>query len=444
MSSPALSSTSTARPPAPGRNKSSSNLSSHGSTTNFRAKRNKSSSSLHAGHHSVQFAHHGKKAGKRSGSIGAGTKGRVDFGFTSMKSEEAAVASGEDSPREEEAEAEEEREEERRKSAASSGRRKSSTSSAVAALRERGRRDEEERVRGRERQEAEQVIDDEQEERERAKARSRSRSKGPPARERSKPPSKVVSSVASSAASEWENTADSPLGIGRTLPASTIVEGISGLGQVMGAGDAIVHQQEETAAEDPVTPSKTGKGKGRATFQMGGTEPSPPVATSPSPLPPPSPSSSSTRRPPPFQRCNPPARDLRPTPFDYLSPTLNDIVHSINLGSDDSTARAGRPPRRPPPLQPLASHHTQLEPPSRPKQPGQHPPFHLRRPVPILPQPIQVPGPRLPVRSRRPARERDEAQAVQRVDHINLICEVFCGIYVREPHGPRRSPSFRQ
>ncbi|KAK4703937.1 hypothetical protein P7C70_g2276, partial [Phenoliferia sp. Uapishka_3] len=269
MSSPALSTSTagTARHQGPTRNKSSTNLSSHGSTTNFRSKRNKSSSSLHAvGHHGVQFAHHSKK-GKRSGSHGGGArKGAIDFGFTSMPAAEddAVTGSGEESGGEVE-------------ERPTLGDRRGSSNGSVATVRERDRR-QDGRVRNREREASDEVPTSQSQE-EQERSRSRSRSRGPPQdRSRSRGPPKAakashlpvtkaqLATSFTSTASDWESATDSPLAIGRTLPSVSPVQGVSGLGQVMGAGDALVAKEE--VDEPVVTPSKPGKAKPRAFFEI--------------------------------------------------------------------------------------------------------------------------------------------------------------------------------
>lgn len=251
----------------PPRNKSSTTLSSHAPT---RPKRNKSSSSLssHHGHHGVQFAHHGKKpVHKRTGSTGR--KAAIDFGFTSMAE-----------PEEEERAGREER--------PTAGRRASSTGSVGTVRgkergsrsRERGSRSRERRSKSRERGSRESAREEEvkispmgspvEEREDDEEPRGRGRNGLKPLDSNIT----IVGSVNSSnqtSGSDWESATDSPQLGDKALPKvghQYNGEGLSGLAQVMGAGDRV----EAIAAEDmkqesrPTTPTRT---TGRAKFQLG-------------------------------------------------------------------------------------------------------------------------------------------------------------------------------
>lgn len=300
--------TSTARPGVP-RNKSSSALSSHGAS--FRTKRNKSSSSLSHGHHNVQFTHHGKK--KRTGSSSGGRKNAVEFGFTSMKTE------GAEEERDDDDDEDGDDDDEERHGRPKLDQRRSSSASSVATLQasERGRSTSKtaERIPP---PVAEAPIETPNETPTpspppppQVLKRPTERSKSRGERERNKLAKVHAPSTSVTETSDWESATDSPLAIGRTLPAASLsVEGASGLGLVMEAGDAVVGEEKKAELEEEeqkkvqgeqeersTTPTPVGelKTKGKATFRIDAYADDEDVDMPPSP--PPSPPREQSRLP---------------------------------------------------------------------------------------------------------------------------------------------------
>ncbi|GAA6016982.1 hypothetical protein JCM10207_001446 [Rhodosporidiobolus poonsookiae] len=279
--SPPLTSSTTAHPRPPARNKSSSALSTHtirslSSTTSAgKPRRNKSSTSLahgshhhSAGHHPVSFAHHRKNshgaggpshALKRSGSVsGSARKPTFGLGMTSMTSPGADENHDHDHDGED---GHDERPQRPRLDTRRSS--SSSTATVVASERSRGRSESRGRERSRSRAREEEVAvisqtpaeydhdDGEEEEAEQAPRRTPKKNRDG-----------VSGSVTST--SDWESATDSPLAIGKKLPDVERVQppGPSALAQAFG-------DRNGEEGERPV--NGTGAGK-KAKFQLGASE----------------------------------------------------------------------------------------------------------------------------------------------------------------------------
>ncbi|GAA5945586.1 hypothetical protein JCM10213_005033 [Rhodosporidiobolus nylandii] len=243
--SPPSVSTTTSRPPAPTRNKSSSALStqtlrslSSTSASSGKPRRNKSSSSLaahghhSAGHHPVSFAHHRKGShGPGHGHAAPGMKRTSSTGSTSgsqrkmggfglgMMSMTAADGSAAHDVTEEHGNSSggDERGTAEYPARPDLGRRTSSSSTvtmvAAPATGERGRGSERSRSRSRARRNRE----EEDRAREREERERREEQHTPPRPQREKEVPSSATSAASST-SEWQSETDSPLSIGRKLP----------------------------------------------------------------------------------------------------------------------------------------------------------------------------------------------------------------------------------
>ncbi|ORY83510.1 hypothetical protein BCR35DRAFT_331163 [Leucosporidium creatinivorum] len=284
------------RPPM--RNKSSSALSTHSSRTGtsshshtthavHRPKRNKSSSSLHsAGHHTVQFPHHGRKnstsssgSHKRSGSHSGGRKPAFGFGMTSLTSAEDHHHGSDDE------DDHDDDEQERTGRRPGFDRRGSSASTIVSGEQSRGRQRSSDGRGSRSRSRARSSPERRQPEKVEVNIQDVTPMATPPREEMRRPNQeenpqhlkkggaidKVVGSYQSTAGtgSDWESATDSPAPAKKKelpeAPRAYRQDTISGLGKVLGEGDRIASEEDarlgnETSTSDLVGLKTNGNG----------------------------------------------------------------------------------------------------------------------------------------------------------------------------------------